>query len=100
MIPYCRNLLEKELVEWHKWYLPQKSIEGKTVLDVGAGCGETAFFYLKHGAQHVICVEPAGEALQMVMKNLGGDSSANKIETAVGAVKSHSVSGDVTKRVG
>ena len=38
MIPYCRNLLEKELVEWHKWYLPQKSIEGKTVLDVGAGC--------------------------------------------------------------
>src|SRR6267378_6009496 len=38
MIPYCRNLLEKEIVEWHKWYLPQKSIEGKTVLDIGAGC--------------------------------------------------------------
>ena len=88
MIPYCRNLLEKELVEWHKWYLPQKSIEGKTVLDVGAGCGETAFFYLNHGAKHVICVEPPGEALQMLKKNFGGDSRVTVVESSVDMIKS------------
>ncbi len=88
MIPYCRGLLEKELVEWHKWYLPQKSIEGKTVLDAGAGCGETAFFYLNHGAKHVICVEPPGEALQMLKKNFGSDSRVTIVESSVDLIKS------------
>ena len=88
MIPYCRNLLVTELVQWHKWYLPQKSIDGKTVLDVGAGCGETAFFYLKHGAKHVICVEPPGDALQMLKKNFGGDSRVTIVESSVDMIKS------------
>jgi len=48
-----RATLEGELDMWHKHYLPI----GQTVLDVGAGCGETALFYLKHGAQRVICIE-------------------------------------------
>jgi SAM-dependent methyltransferase len=51
------------LDEWRIWnecYLPSFPLAGKTVLDVGAGPGETALFYLLHGASKVICVEPHG----------------------------------------
>jgi hypothetical protein len=46
-----------EWKQWEKYYLPEFSLEGKTVLDVGAGCGETAYFYFLHGARRVIAVE-------------------------------------------
>jgi hypothetical protein len=60
--PYHRGVLERELGKWHKTYLPLKrNIE--TVLDVGAGNGETAQFYLNHGAKTVICVEPDAKLL-------------------------------------
>lgn len=42
---------------WERYYLPSFDLKGKTVLDVGAGCGETACFFLRHGAKKVICVE-------------------------------------------
>ena len=42
---------------WEKHYLPPSDLKGKTVLDVGAGCGETACFFFRHGAKKVICVE-------------------------------------------
>ena len=32
-------------------------MKGKTVLDVGAGCGESAYFYFQHGAKRVIGIE-------------------------------------------
>ncbi len=86
--PYCRKFLETELAEWHKWYLPQKSIAGKTVLDLGAGSGETAFFYLSHGAKHVICVEPPGEALRMLKQNFGTDPRVTIVESSVDMIKS------------
>jgi len=79
-----RSYIETELKIWHEAYLPV----GKTVLDVGAGCGETAFFYLNHGAKHVICVEPPGEALQMLKKNFGGDSRVTVVESSVDMIKS------------
>ncbi|HVH16175.1 MAG TPA: class I SAM-dependent methyltransferase [Candidatus Angelobacter sp.] len=43
--------------QWEKYYLPDFSLDGKTVLDVGAGCGETAYFYFQHGVKRVIAVE-------------------------------------------
>jgi ribosomal protein L11 methylase PrmA len=46
-----------ELPEFEKYYLPPFPLKGKTVLDIGACCGETAWFYLKHGAQKVVCIE-------------------------------------------
>ena len=48
----------KESRIWVDWYLPTFSLKGKTVLDIGAGRGETAWFFLKHGAAKVVCVEP------------------------------------------
>ena len=46
-----------EWKNWQKYYLPGFSLEGKTVLDIGAGCGETAYFYFLHGVKQVIAVE-------------------------------------------
>ena len=48
----------KEMREWEREYLPNFSLEGKTVLDVGAGSGDTAYFFFQHGAKKVICIEP------------------------------------------
>ena len=55
---------------YEKGYLPSFSLKGKTVLDVGAGEGETALFYLSKGAKEVICVEPWGPAVEMLKRNV------------------------------
>jgi tRNA G37 N-methylase Trm5 len=55
---------------WEKYYLPSFSLKGLTVLDVGAGEGETAYFYFKHGARKVICVENNPLAIQFLEQNL------------------------------
>jgi hypothetical protein len=39
------------------------------VLDVGAGEGESAWFFLNHGAKHVICVEPSPKAAPALLQN-------------------------------
>jgi hypothetical protein len=58
LTPYYFELLWREWRAWKNWYLPPWSLKGKTVLDVGAGCGETALFYYYHEAKKVIAVEP------------------------------------------
>ena len=47
------------LIERKAWsyYLPPDGLEGKTVIDVGGGCGETAKFFLEHGAEKVFVIE-------------------------------------------
>lgn len=66
-------MLERELSMWHLYYLPRKPLVGKTVLDLGAGCGETAKFFLNHGASRVVCVEPESKCLEYLQKNFGKD---------------------------
>ena len=56
-------------------------------MDLGAGCGETAFFYLNHGADHVICVESDREALVHLRRNFGGDSRVTILPVHVDSVK-------------
>ncbi|MGH9919957.1 MAG: hypothetical protein ACRD6W_13970, partial [Nitrososphaerales archaeon] len=50
------------LYEWRTWrrcYVPRGfDFSGKTVLDVGAGEGETVELYRLAGAKRFICVEP------------------------------------------
>ena len=56
------------------YYDPPFSLKGKTVLDLGACCGETAWFYLKLGADKVYCVECDPARISMLnenKKNLG-----------------------------
>ena len=49
-------LILNESASWERYYLPV-SIKDKVVLDVGAGEGETARFFLNHGAAKIICIE-------------------------------------------
>lgn len=54
---------------WEKYYLPTFSLRGKTVLDIGAGCGETAFFYVLYGAKKVVAIEPDRKATECLKEN-------------------------------
>jgi hypothetical protein len=61
-------VLEKEVA--HGYYTPPFSLQGKTVLDVGASSGEVAYFYRKVlGASKVICVECDVKRLKLLHYN-------------------------------
>ncbi len=60
------------ILEWKMWekaYLPTDNLKGKTVLDVGAGCGETAHLFLKHGAAKVIAIEANERCVKLLREN-------------------------------
>ena len=54
--------------DWNKHYLPIK-VKNLTVLDVGAGEGETARLFLENGAAKVICIEPSQESFIYLKRN-------------------------------
>ncbi len=78
-----RARIERELPLWHRCYLPV----GKTVLDVGAGMGETALFYLNHGASRVICIEADPESLKHLRENFRNDPRIQVIDAHIDSVK-------------
>lgn len=57
---------------WEKYYLPI-NVKDKTILDVGAGSGETSLFYLHHGAKHIIAIEADSEAFKLLKQNVPND---------------------------
>lgn len=67
--PYFFNAIYGEWLDWKRFYLPI-NLKGATVLDVGAGCGETALFYFLHGAKRVICVEPQEQLAKIIDENI------------------------------
>jgi SAM-dependent methyltransferase len=69
LLPKYANMMLREYLEWSRYYLPE-SLIGKTVLDVGAGCGETAAFYFNHGAKKVIAIEPDPLAFSYLQLNM------------------------------
>lgn len=53
--PYAQNVLSELRLNFYK---PPFSLQGKTVLDLGACCGESAWYFIEVlGAQKVFCVE-------------------------------------------
>jgi hypothetical protein len=70
LTPYYFELLWREWRSWKNWYLPPWSLKGKTVLDVGAGCGETALFYYHYGATRVIAIEPQSSLVPLLRRNM------------------------------
>jgi 16S rRNA A1518/A1519 N6-dimethyltransferase RsmA/KsgA/DIM1 with predicted DNA glycosylase/AP lyase activity len=78
--------LKIELPEWHGIYLPPGGLKG-TVLDLGAGCGETVFFFLNHGASRVIAVEPDPTAIKHLAHNYGRDPRVTIIPEPVDFIK-------------
>jgi hypothetical protein len=58
--------------EWPIWckYYGLLNPKDRTVLDVGAGCGETAYFFIAKGATKVICLEPDHKACEILRRNV------------------------------
>lgn len=52
------------------YYLPPFPLKGKTVLDVGASCGETAWYFLQHGAEKVVAIECDQNKLSLLKRNI------------------------------
>jgi len=46
----------RERKYWN-YYISPTGIRGKVIVDVGGGCGETAKFFIEHGASKVIVIE-------------------------------------------
>lgn len=68
-LPYYGILYINERDNWIYDYLPIDGVEDKIILDIGAGCGETAKFYLDNGAKKVICIEPDYNAYKYLLHN-------------------------------
>ncbi|TMI25776.1 hypothetical protein E6H19_02380 [Candidatus Bathyarchaeota archaeon] len=71
--PEYFHIIFGEWGEWKKYHLPPFALKGATVLDIGAGCGETALFYFFHGVERVICVEPNPDLASIISENLGSN---------------------------
>jgi predicted RNA methylase len=78
-----RKAVESELETWHRAYLPV----GRAVLDLGAGCGETALFYLKHGAEKVVCIEANPDAIKCLRANFDSDPRVLIVESRIDSIK-------------
>jgi SAM-dependent methyltransferase len=65
---FRKQLYINEYSDWEIFYLPV-NVKGLTVLDIGAGEGETARFYFNHGAKKVICIEPDDESFKLLLLN-------------------------------
>jgi SAM-dependent methyltransferase len=65
---YAVALLNELEGEWRRFYAPV-SLKGKTVLDVGAGAGETALFFLSMGAKKVVTIEPNPQSFSLLKRN-------------------------------
>jgi len=50
--------------------IPPDGVEGKTVLDIGDGQGESALLFFTHGASRVVCVEPNHDAANLLRKSV------------------------------
>lgn len=95
---YHKQVLEDELKRWHTLYLPKTGklpdtvLNGEaSVLDIGAGNGETAQFYLNHGAQSVICIDAS---TQLLRQNFKGDKRIKSFEAYIGFIKSDCEGGE------
>lgn len=70
LLPDYYRIIFREWYAWKKQYLPSFPLKDKTILDVGAGCGETALFYYLHGATKVIAVEPEPVRFKVLNENM------------------------------
>ena len=75
---YYAGMIVNEFPIWESKYLPT-DVRGKVILDIGAGEGESAAFYLLHGAEKVIAIEPDNIAFELLKENV----ARNKIPVEI-----------------
>lgn len=91
------SILKAELGLWHQWYLPknglpQSVLDGRAaIVDLGAGNGETAQFYLNHGAKNIICID---SDTRLLHENFANNPRVTIIEAEIGLVKSDCEGGE------
>ncbi len=69
LLPQWADMTRREIKMWEREYLII-DLKGKTVLDIGAGCGETAAFFLHNGAKKVIAIEGDKYAVEVMKENI------------------------------
>jgi SAM-dependent methyltransferase len=70
---FREDMILREIKDWHQHYLPI-NVKDLVILDIGAGEGETAKFFLDYGAAEVICIEPCHEAFKHLKENSATNS--------------------------
>ena len=63
-------LMVSEWSLWNDYYIPPSGIVGKTILEVGAGCGESAALLFEKGAKRAVCVERSSEEVAYLRENV------------------------------
>jgi len=69
LLPEKATMFIKEYRNWEREYVPPFYLKGKTVLDVGSGCGETAYLWFRNGAAKVICVDLSDIDMAILKEN-------------------------------
>ena len=60
-------------------FLEGSSLRGREVLDIGAYIGETALYFLAHGAKRVVAVEPHPAAYREMVENIELNSAKDRV---------------------
>lgn len=61
--------LTNEYPRWRRFYKPPIA-HNEVILDAGAGCGETAYFFFSLGAKKVIAIEPDETRYARLLRNI------------------------------
>jgi len=54
-------------------------VRSRVVIDVGAGFGETAVYFILNGAKHVVAVEPCSDQFRELLENLKLNNVVNRV---------------------
>jgi ribosomal protein L11 methylase PrmA len=76
---YAKILIEEGFQCWSRDYKFPSSLENKTILDIGAGCGETIFYFALQGCRNFIAVEPNTQAADLLRRNAENNSLNIKV---------------------
>jgi 2-polyprenyl-3-methyl-5-hydroxy-6-metoxy-1,4-benzoquinol methylase len=76
MLEEYANIIITEFINWRRDYKFPSSLTNKTILDIGAGCGETIFYFALQGCRNFIAVEPNTQAADLLRMN-GENNSLN-----------------------
>lgn len=73
------SIIITELLNWKRDYMFPSSLKNKTILDIGAGCGESIFYFALNGCRNFIAVEPDPECADLIKKNAEHNSLNIKV---------------------
>ena len=81
--PEYATVFMREFVEWDRHYKFPSSPKGKTILDVGAGCGETILYFALKGCRNFVAVEPDKTCVRLLKENAEKNGLNVKIHNEV-----------------